>query len=217
VLIAACDSVPARGRHHLSVPLPLPAIGELLRAAGGRRARHARRRGADRRAPRAERAAFRSRYVAASGDRLAEGLGPRCVFLADGRHASCTIYPRARSAARTWPCLGRAPRPRRARRRRARLSGHHGRTAESRIPRSREPLGRSRVVGAVGLDVDESRAAHLVLELRKLVIACRIWTAADLAHSPHRGREPKRRARDALPTTRGSRRWSSAPPPTIAE
>jgi Fe-S-cluster containining protein len=48
-------------------------------------------------------AAFRSRYVAASGDRLAEGLGPRCVFLADGAHATCTIYPVRPERCRTWP------------------------------------------------------------------------------------------------------------------
>ena len=47
--------------------------------------------------------AFRSRYVAASGDRLAEGFGSRCVFLADGRHATCTIYPARPERCRTWP------------------------------------------------------------------------------------------------------------------
>ena len=47
--------------------------------------------------------AFRSRYVAASGDRLAEGNGPRCVFLADGRHASCSIYPARPERCRSWP------------------------------------------------------------------------------------------------------------------
>jgi len=47
--------------------------------------------------------AFRSRYVAASGDRLVEGNGPRCVFLADGHHASCTIYPARPERCRTWP------------------------------------------------------------------------------------------------------------------
>ena len=48
-------------------------------------------------------AAFRSRYLAACGDRLTEGLGSRCVFLADGRHASCTIYPVRPERCRTWP------------------------------------------------------------------------------------------------------------------
>jgi hypothetical protein len=48
-------------------------------------------------------AAFRSRYVAASGDRLADGLGPRCVFLAEGRHASCTIYAARPERCRSWP------------------------------------------------------------------------------------------------------------------
>jgi Fe-S-cluster containining protein len=47
--------------------------------------------------------AFRSRFVAASGDRLAEGLGNRCVFLDDGAHASCTIYPARPERCRTWP------------------------------------------------------------------------------------------------------------------
>ena len=38
-------------------------------------------------------AAVRSRFVAASGDRLVEGLGGRCPFLEDGREPTCTIYP----------------------------------------------------------------------------------------------------------------------------
>jgi Fe-S-cluster containining protein len=48
-------------------------------------------------------AAVRSRYVAASGDRLVDGLGNRCVFLADGRHASCSIYPARPERCRSWP------------------------------------------------------------------------------------------------------------------
>ena len=47
--------------------------------------------------------AFRSRYVAASGDRLVEGLGSRCIFLADGAHAACSIYPVRPERCRTWP------------------------------------------------------------------------------------------------------------------
>ena len=48
-------------------------------------------------------AAFRSRYVAATGDRLTEGLGNRCVFLEDGSHASCSIYPARPERCRSWP------------------------------------------------------------------------------------------------------------------
>jgi Fe-S-cluster containining protein len=48
-------------------------------------------------------AGFRSRYVAAAGDRLAEGLGQRCVFLEDGREAHCRIYPVRPERCRTWP------------------------------------------------------------------------------------------------------------------
>jgi Fe-S-cluster containining protein len=47
--------------------------------------------------------AFRSRYVAATGDRLAEGLGGRCVFLEDGRRARCTIHPVRPERCRSWP------------------------------------------------------------------------------------------------------------------
>jgi Fe-S-cluster containining protein len=48
-------------------------------------------------------AAFRSRYVAASGHRLADGLGHRCPFLEDGRHTRCTIYPARPERCRSWP------------------------------------------------------------------------------------------------------------------
>lgn len=47
--------------------------------------------------------AFRSRYVAASGDRLADGLGGRCVFLEDGRETSCRIHPVRPPRCRSWP------------------------------------------------------------------------------------------------------------------
>ena len=47
--------------------------------------------------------AFRSRYVAATGDRLAEGLGGRCVFLEDGRETRCGIYPVRPERCRSWP------------------------------------------------------------------------------------------------------------------
>lgn len=46
---------------------------------------------------------FRSRYVAASGDRLAEGPGGRCVFLEDGRETSCRIHPVRPERCRSWP------------------------------------------------------------------------------------------------------------------
>ena len=48
-------------------------------------------------------AAFRSRYVAARGDRLSEGLGGRCVFLHDGHRAGCRVYPVRPERCRTWP------------------------------------------------------------------------------------------------------------------
>jgi Fe-S-cluster containining protein len=48
-------------------------------------------------------AAFRSRYLAASGDRLVEGLGGRCPFLEDGREARCTVYPVRPERCRSWP------------------------------------------------------------------------------------------------------------------
>ena len=48
-------------------------------------------------------AGVRSRYLAASGDRLAEGLGGRCVFLEDGGEASCGIYPARPERCRSWP------------------------------------------------------------------------------------------------------------------
>jgi Fe-S-cluster containining protein len=49
-------------------------------------------------------AAVRSRFVAPSGDRLKDGLGTRCVFLAEGRRgATCTVYPVRPERCRTWP------------------------------------------------------------------------------------------------------------------
>ena len=48
-------------------------------------------------------AAVRSRYLAASGDRLANGPDSRCVFLSDGRVTSCRIYPARPERCRTWP------------------------------------------------------------------------------------------------------------------
>ena len=48
-------------------------------------------------------AAVRARYVAASGDRLVDGLGQRCVFLEDGPHACCRIYPARPERCRSWP------------------------------------------------------------------------------------------------------------------
>lgn len=48
-------------------------------------------------------AAFRSRFVQADGERLKDGLGNRCVFLADGREAACTIYPVRPARCRSFP------------------------------------------------------------------------------------------------------------------
>ncbi|MEY2981909.1 MAG: hypothetical protein RL562_2136 [Planctomycetota bacterium] len=48
-------------------------------------------------------AGVRARFVALSGDRLREGTGGRCVFLADGLHAGCSIYPVRPEKCRTWP------------------------------------------------------------------------------------------------------------------
>lgn len=67
-----------------------------------------------------EEPAFRSRYLAARGDRLAEGLGGRCVFLEDGRETACRVYPVRPERCRTWPFwpeLQRDPRALRAARR----------------------------------------------------------------------------------------------------
>lgn len=48
-------------------------------------------------------AGFRSRYLAVSGDRLADGPTDRCVFLEDGPTTRCTIYPVRPERCRTWP------------------------------------------------------------------------------------------------------------------
>lgn len=48
-------------------------------------------------------AGFRARYVAAAGDRLVDGFGSRCVFLAEGAEASCTIYAVRPARCASWP------------------------------------------------------------------------------------------------------------------
>ena len=48
-------------------------------------------------------AAFRSRYLRVDGARLVDGDGSRCVFLADGAQASCSIYPVRPARCRQWP------------------------------------------------------------------------------------------------------------------
>ncbi len=49
-------------------------------------------------------AALRSRYLAATGDRLREGLGVGCVFLTESREgAACAVYPVRPERCRTWP------------------------------------------------------------------------------------------------------------------
>jgi Fe-S-cluster containining protein len=48
-------------------------------------------------------AGVRARFLAVSGDRLREGVGGRCVFLEDGVHAGCGIYPVRPGPCRTWP------------------------------------------------------------------------------------------------------------------
>lgn len=48
-------------------------------------------------------AAFASRYLQPDGERLKDGLGNRCVFLADGRPAGCSIYDVRPAKCREWP------------------------------------------------------------------------------------------------------------------
>ena len=48
-------------------------------------------------------ALFRWRYLNASGDRLIDGSGPACIFLADGPATHCRIYPVRPEKCRTWP------------------------------------------------------------------------------------------------------------------
>jgi Fe-S-cluster containining protein len=46
---------------------------------------------------------FRSHYLRADGRTLLDGLGNRCVFLAEDTPAACTIYPVRPERCRTWP------------------------------------------------------------------------------------------------------------------
>lgn len=48
-------------------------------------------------------AAFVRRYVQPDGLTLKDGLGNRCVFLQDGPHVACSIYPVRPAACRDWP------------------------------------------------------------------------------------------------------------------
>jgi hypothetical protein len=48
-------------------------------------------------------AAARARFVAASGDRLIDGLGGRCPFLEDGQQTRCRIYAVRPQKCRSWP------------------------------------------------------------------------------------------------------------------
>lgn len=48
-------------------------------------------------------AAFVSRFLQPDGVRLKDGIGNRCVFLADGAAAGCTIYPVRPGKCRDWP------------------------------------------------------------------------------------------------------------------
>lgn len=48
-------------------------------------------------------AVFRARYVAASGDRLLDGFGGRCVFLEEGPQAACRVHPARPQQCRDWP------------------------------------------------------------------------------------------------------------------
>ena len=47
-------------------------------------------------------AGFRSRYLAARGDRLAEGASSACIFLEAGP-SRCRIYPVRPERCRSWP------------------------------------------------------------------------------------------------------------------
>ena len=47
--------------------------------------------------------AVRSRFLAASQDRLAEGPSSRCAFLSGGREATCEIYTVRPAKCRSWP------------------------------------------------------------------------------------------------------------------
>ena len=48
--------------------------------------------------------AFRSRYVATSGDRLIDAPGARCPFLEDGRTTACRIYAARPGQCRAFFC-----------------------------------------------------------------------------------------------------------------
>lgn len=48
-------------------------------------------------------AACKSRYLQADGETLKDGLGNRCVFLADGPRPTCSIYPVRPQRCRDWP------------------------------------------------------------------------------------------------------------------
>ncbi len=47
--------------------------------------------------------AFASRFLQPDGVRLKDGLGNRCVFLADGAPAGCGIYEVRPAKCREWP------------------------------------------------------------------------------------------------------------------
>jgi Fe-S-cluster containining protein len=47
--------------------------------------------------------AFAARYLQPDGRTLRDGLGGRCVFLADGRPAGCAIYEQRPQQCRDWP------------------------------------------------------------------------------------------------------------------
>jgi len=48
-------------------------------------------------------AAFRSRFVAASGEHLVDAPGGRCIFLEDGSVTRCTVHPARPERCRSWP------------------------------------------------------------------------------------------------------------------
>jgi Fe-S-cluster containining protein len=50
-----------------------------------------------------EPAAFAARYLQPDGRTLKEGLGHRCIFLADGMQAGCSIYEARPQKCRQWP------------------------------------------------------------------------------------------------------------------
>ncbi len=48
-------------------------------------------------------AGFKSRFVHPDGTRLVDGFANRCVFLQDGREATCGIYAVRPQRCRDWP------------------------------------------------------------------------------------------------------------------